>query len=273
MAIQTKTTLKSFFNLGDIPSESNFADLIDTLVNYDPSGNVGIGTTAPGTKLQIGPTTGDGASSGILLQSESLDKGSIYWSKDVGFRIDTYRTSDGRRLPILLQPDGGNVGIGTTNPLAGLDIYSTNVLPIRITDASTEVFSLNTASSNNHYINVGGTTTVQVIGNMAYFASGAADGTYLGANSHQVGLGIAPEVASALTISSQANTRKGLVVRGVSSQTANLIEWQDSTGLGLGVIDSFGNVGIGTPTPNANAILDITSTTKAFMPPRMTTVA
>ncbi|OGI60746.1 hypothetical protein A2641_00375 [Candidatus Nomurabacteria bacterium RIFCSPHIGHO2_01_FULL_37_25] len=32
-----------------------------------------------------------------------------------------------------------------------------------------------------------------------------------------------------------------------------------------------GNVGIGTTTPNANAILDVTSTTKAFMPPRMTT--
>ena len=35
-------------------------------------------------------------------------------------------------------------------------------------------------------------------------------------------------------------------------------------------IDKLGNVGIGT-TPNANAILDVTSTTKAFMPPRMTT--
>ena len=32
-----------------------------------------------------------------------------------------------------------------------------------------------------------------------------------------------------------------------------------------------GNVGIGTTTPNDNALLDITSTTKAFMPPRMTT--
>ena len=32
-----------------------------------------------------------------------------------------------------------------------------------------------------------------------------------------------------------------------------------------------GSVGIGIATPNANAILDITSTTKAFMPPRMTT--
>ena len=34
---------------------------------------------------------------------------------------------------------------------------------------------------------------------------------------------------------------------------------------------SPGNVGIGTTSPNANAILDVTSTTKAFMPPRMTT--
>jgi hypothetical protein len=32
-----------------------------------------------------------------------------------------------------------------------------------------------------------------------------------------------------------------------------------------------GNVGIGTVTPNSNAILDVISTTKAFMPPRMTT--
>ena len=35
---------------------------------------------------------------------------------------------------------------------------------------------------------------------------------------------------------------------------------------------SSGNVGIGTESPNANAILDVVSTTKAFMPPRVTTV-
>ena len=33
-----------------------------------------------------------------------------------------------------------------------------------------------------------------------------------------------------------------------------------------------GDVGIGTATPDANAILDVTSTTKAFLPPRMTTI-
>ena len=39
----------------------------------------------------------------------------------------------------------------------------------------------------------------------------------------------------------------------------------------LFMVKGNGNVGIGTATPNANALLDITSTTKAFMPPRMTT--
>lgn len=36
-------------------------------------------------------------------------------------------------------------------------------------------------------------------------------------------------------------------------------------------IVSSGNVGVGVTSPNANAILDVTSTTKAFMPPRMST--
>lgn len=37
------------------------------------------------------------------------------------------------------------------------------------------------------------------------------------------------------------------------------------------LLDGTGNVGIGTTTPDANAILDVQSTTKAFVPPRMTT--
>ncbi len=37
-------------------------------------------------------------------------------------------------------------------------------------------------------------------------------------------------------------------------------------------IDASGNIGIGTATPDASSILDITSTTQGFLPPRMTTV-
>jgi hypothetical protein len=39
----------------------------------------------------------------------------------------------------------------------------------------------------------------------------------------------------------------------------------------LMLLSSDGNLSLGTSTPDANAILDLTSTTKAFMPPRMTT--
>ena len=52
--------------------------------------------------------------------------------------------------------------------------------------------------------------------------------------------------------------------------------WEGSDGDG-GTIDYQadlvveGSVGIGTANPNASAILDISSTTKAFIPPRMTT--
>lgn len=36
-------------------------------------------------------------------------------------------------------------------------------------------------------------------------------------------------------------------------------------------LKAAGQIGVGTAAPNANAILDISSTTMAFMPPRMTT--
>ncbi len=42
---------------------------------------------------------------------------------------------------------------------------------------------------------------------------------------------------------------KSIVAQGAASQTANLQEWQDSTGAALSVVDKNGNFGIGTSTP------------------------
>jgi hypothetical protein len=51
--------------------------------------------------------------------------------------------------------------------------------------------------------------------------------------------------------------RKGIIVKSAASQTANLQEWQNSSGTALSVITSSGNIGIGTSTPNSNSKLDV----------------
>ncbi|MDD5165335.1 MAG: tail fiber domain-containing protein [Candidatus Pacebacteria bacterium] len=51
-------------------------------------------------------------------------------------------------------------------------------------------------------------------------------------------------------IPNQQASKIGLVVRGASSQTGNLFQWQNSGGTPLGGIDASGNLGIGTTSPS-----------------------
>ena len=50
---------------------------------------------------------------------------------------------------------------------------------------------------------------------------------------------------------------------------AGRIEFDDQTPDEVNILDA--NVGIGTASPDAAALLEVTSTTKGFLPPRMTT--
>lgn len=61
----------------------------------------------------------------------------------------------------------------------------------------------------------------------------------------------------ALQVNASSAGNKAVVVRGFSGQTANLEEWQDSSGSIMAAISSAGNFGIGTSTPVAK--FDITS--------------
>ena len=81
-------------------------------------------------------------------------------------------------------------------------------------------------------------------------------------------IGIRNTTAEMIRIFTSANS----LVFGLQVENST-IEFRDDTNTSVVSIGGTdGNVGIGTTTPNANAILDVTSTTKAFMPPRMTTV-
>jgi hypothetical protein len=132
--------------------------------------------------------------------------------------------------------------------------------------------------------------TLQVNGgaSIGYAASQAAPANGL-AVSGGVGIGIAaPTGGSKLEVTGQVKITGGSPAAGsiLTSDAAGLATWNagisgtagylpkfaTATTLGNSVMsESSGGIGIGIATPNASALLDLTSTTKGLLLPRMTT--
>ncbi|MFZ2048745.1 MAG: hypothetical protein WAV25_00345 [Minisyncoccia bacterium] len=212
------------------------------------TGNVGIGTTTPASKLDVrgdalieddatglptlsvyGYGTGNTANAGSLLvlstDEQSWRINNSYQAgnnKDLVFRDQT----NGLNV-MTLQPTTGNVGIGTTSPSQKLEV------------AGNMAFSANPASTRYLLVDQNGTGTTKLI-----VQAGAGSAAYGGA----------------INLYGQADTSKpGWVQMGIGSGAGTgSTEGRftvNNQGLGAGT-DLFtvlrtGNVGIGTTTPGS----------------------
>lgn len=89
---------------------------------YRPGGNVGIGTSVPGAPLEVHAygsqlrlTGGDFGNAALDLSASGPGAG---WYGAIQSR--TVDGTSGTWFPLLLNPNGGNVGMGTANPISAL---------------------------------------------------------------------------------------------------------------------------------------------------------
>ncbi|NTW31769.1 MAG: hypothetical protein HGB12_03955 [Bacteroidetes bacterium] len=202
-----KTTGTSGWGLGDFfvavrnaGGTNNFGDAL----TINDAGNVGIGTTSPAQKLEIGggniimlrPTAATG--SYRVGESDNNGSGVVGSQYGVGMEIDhnsttlndniNFFTSNGNNASsrVMTINYAGNVGIGTTSPLAQLDVNKSVIIGAGLTGAA----ALNIAGETNairYTGSVGGYFDINSGGSPSwfFFRNGNSYTTFMGVDGSQ----------------------------------------------------------------------------------------
>jgi len=222
------------------------------------NGSLGVGVDSP--EYVIHAQTADD----YVGKFESTDAGASIILEDNGSTTDGNRitvTSDALSIATAnvtaLTVDGSQrVGIGTTAPA-----YKTQIV-----DSSDCILSVVSGGSSEASIYLG--DSVATRGRLKYDNSDDSLAIYTN-NTERMRIDSNGNIGTANAFH---------VTNGGSATAGNAFYSPASNELGISSngaeairVDSSQRVGIGTDSPNANAVLDVASTTMAFMPPRMTT--
>lgn len=115
MAIQDRNTLKRFFRKGQMPSESNFHDMIDSAVNKVDDGlskNVEDG-------LMLSPT---GSSKKMVSFYKNIQDKSSIWSLNLDKGNSNLHFANYVGDSVLCLTEDGNIGINNDDPQYQLDV-------------------------------------------------------------------------------------------------------------------------------------------------------
>lgn len=257
-------------------SDGTFTTALSAL----PSGNVGIGTTAPMYKLDIYKTSGiglrvgDGGPEGIQLSPASdpawAGSGKSIWTSTGKLGINAYNSdivlrtgTDATPMTRMTISNSGNVGIGTTSPGAKLDVFGGDfrVLAPEGTLRMNLTGTGDTSGAELYLYNSAGTLNTRISGDNggnSYFAVGNVG---IGTTSPGVKLDVAGDIkipnGNRITygynyIHSDTSTwiyHIGSANLNFDQSSGYPVKFTSGSATNL-YIGSAGNVGIGTTSPD-----------------------
>ena len=217
------------------------------------NGNVGIGTTAPASKLQV-----DGGSYSFIAGYDSGNRRVYIGLDSAGEPSIQGALSNASARQISINPSGGNVGIGTTSPSQKLDVTG-NI-------AANSIYLYDSTSNDRNVLDLDGSDNLQI---STGTSTGSRAITFFTEGSERMRITAASNVGIGTTSPSEKLHVAGNIL------SSNVILWNNGNGaltwdtnlliteaigaksLGYNTngsermrITSDGNVGIGTTSPS-----------------------
>jgi len=256
-SLQRGNSLAGWFNITD--GGTSTPDI--NFVKYDP----GVWTASYGTNRILNLTNSinmSGSSGYSIFEINVIENTTGSGEKTLA----NFKVGGSSKFTVDSSGNGyfaGNVGIGTTSPTATLEVYSTNdsvanfrgndhsLVFIEGSGSSEKSLNFTTNGVNGLQWKVGlDNAPAQDAGKFSIKKTNNASAEFTIDTTGNVGIGTTTPGAK-LQIDTGATGTIGQIIKGFSGQTANLQEWQNSSGTVLSVVNSVGNVGIGTTSPSS----------------------
>lgn len=247
-------------------------------VTISTSKNLGIGTTSPLAKTHIsasgnlvipaldaalGTATSlaIGNNGGTVVLAAGVSNTNVSWLQG------RQGTGTGNAFNIALNPLGGNVGIGTTSPSSKLEVDGTATVNGQL--------NINGDATSSIRIGTGGTNAALIYsltGDTLSIGANNATNLVCKTNKDVEFRGNLDLISNGALVMDNANNNNQMYIRNGGSNAAAIQFGHGTVGSSiLMALSSDGKLGLGTTSPNASALLDVSSTTKGVLLPRMTT--
>jgi hypothetical protein len=203
---------------------------------YYNAGNVGIGTMTPGYSLDVGsggtvrlfPNVDDKAVSFSIVPNYNL-------SNTINMYMGTHRLLNTvwTTNALSLQPDGGNVGIGTTSPGSALEVSvavpiitikgSTNnaFRGLSLKDGSTEIATLQSNANSGELRQTAGFAT---FGGFQTFHTNGLERVRID-SSGNVGIGKTADISYKLDVAGNINSTSTITGNSIIAKYQDVAEW------------------------------------------------